>query len=121
MVKEINKEYLKKNQYITTKYLDARIKIHQFTSNKHSFHEWIFDQYDFSKFDKLKSKFLHQGNTMNLPGSFFRAVTHWWSKILGIFLVFFARRAKKLFLDIFKSKKTLSGIVVGMHSRECIG
>ena len=54
MVKEINKEYLKKNQYSTTKYLDARIKIHQFTSNKHSFHEWIFDQYDFSKFDKNK-------------------------------------------------------------------
>ena len=54
MAKEINKEYLKKNQYSTTKYLDARIKIHQFTSNKHSFHEWIFDQYDFSKFDKNK-------------------------------------------------------------------
>ena len=53
-MKEINKEYLKKNQYSTTKYLDARIKIHQFTSNKHSFHEWIFDQYDFSKFDKNK-------------------------------------------------------------------
>jgi len=54
MSKEINKEYLKKDQYSTTKNLEARIKIHQFTTNKHSFHEWIFNQYDFSKYDKNK-------------------------------------------------------------------
>ena len=54
MVQEINKSYLKKSQYSTTKYLDARIKIHQFTLNKYSFHEWIFNQYDLSKFDKNK-------------------------------------------------------------------
>ena len=54
MPKEINKEYLKKNQYSTTKNLEARIKIHQFTTNKYSFHEWIFTQYDLSKFDKNK-------------------------------------------------------------------
>ena len=54
MPKEINKEYLKKDQYSTTKNLEARIKIHQFTTNKHSFHEWIFNQYDLSKFDKNK-------------------------------------------------------------------
>ena len=44
MVKEINKEYLKKNQYGSTKYLDARIAIHKFTENKYSFHEWIFEK-----------------------------------------------------------------------------
>ena len=31
MNKEINKEYLKEQQYKSTKYLEARIKIHQFT------------------------------------------------------------------------------------------
>ena len=54
MPKEINKEYLKKDQYSTTKNLEARIKIHQFTTNEYSFHEWIFNQYDLSKFDKDK-------------------------------------------------------------------
>ena len=54
MPKEINKEYLKKDQYNTTKNLEARIKIHQFTTNEYSFHEWIFNQYDLSKFDKDK-------------------------------------------------------------------
>jgi len=43
-MKEINKKYLKEDQYKTTKYLEARIKIHQFTVNKFSFHEWIFDK-----------------------------------------------------------------------------
>ena len=52
MAEEINKEYLKKKQYNTTKYLEARIKIHQFTKNKIGFHEWIFDQYDLSEFEK---------------------------------------------------------------------
>ena len=54
MPKEINKEYLKKDQYSTTKNLEARIKIHQFTTNKYSFHEWIFNQYDLIKFDRDK-------------------------------------------------------------------
>jgi len=49
MNQEINKEYLKKKQYSTTKYLEARIKIHQFTKNKIGFHEWIFNQYDLSE------------------------------------------------------------------------
>ena len=52
MAEEINKEYLKKKQYNTTKYLEARIKIHQFTKNKIGFHEWIFNQYDLSGFEK---------------------------------------------------------------------
>ncbi len=52
MAEEINKEYLKKKQYNTTKYLEARIKIHQFTKNKIGFHEWIFNQYDLSEFEK---------------------------------------------------------------------
>lgn len=52
MAKEINKEYLKEQQYKSTKYLEARIKIHQFTKNKIGFHEWIFDQYDLSEFKK---------------------------------------------------------------------
>lgn len=44
MTEKINKSYLKEKQYKTTKYLEARIKIHQFTENKQGFHEWIFDQ-----------------------------------------------------------------------------
>ena len=52
MSEEINKEYLKKKQYNTTKYLEARIKIHQFTKNKIGFHEWIFNQYDLSELEK---------------------------------------------------------------------
>ena len=52
MNQEINKEYLKKKQYSTTKYLEARIKIHQFTKNKIGFHEWIFNQYDLSELKK---------------------------------------------------------------------
>tara|TARA_B100000989_G_scaffold286033_1_gene254294 strand:+ start:1463 stop:2284 length:822 start_codon:yes stop_codon:yes gene_type:complete len=54
MSEEISKDYLKKKQYSTTKYLEARIKIHQFTKNKIGFHEWIFQQYDLSGFDKTK-------------------------------------------------------------------
>ena len=46
MTEQINKEYLKEKQYKSTKYLEARIKIHQFTKNKIGFHEWIFSQYD---------------------------------------------------------------------------
>ena len=56
MAEEINKEYLKKKQYNTTKYLEARIKIHQFTKNKIGFHEWIFSQYDLSEFEKNKDE-----------------------------------------------------------------
>ena len=52
MKEEINKKYLKEKQYKTTKYLEARIKIHQFTKNKIGFHEWIFNQYDLSEFEK---------------------------------------------------------------------
>lgn len=52
MAKEINKEYLKEQQYKSSKYLEARIKIHQFTKNKIGFHEWIFNQYDLSEFKK---------------------------------------------------------------------
>ena len=43
---------IKKKQYNTTKYLEARIKIHQFTKNKIGFHEWIFNQYDLSELEK---------------------------------------------------------------------
>ena len=53
MAEKINKEYLKEKQYKSTKYLEARIKIHQFTENEISFHEWIFEQY---KLDNLKNK-----------------------------------------------------------------
>ena len=45
MGKEINKDYLKEQQYKTTKYLEARIKIHSFTENKQSFHQWLFDRF----------------------------------------------------------------------------
>ena len=51
-MEEISKQYLKEKQYKTTKYLEARIKIHQFTKNKIGFHEWIFNQYDLSEFEK---------------------------------------------------------------------
>jgi len=54
MVEEINKDYLKEKQYKTTKYLEARIKIHQYTKNKIGFHEWIFNQYDLSEFKNYK-------------------------------------------------------------------
>ena len=52
MREEINKKYLKEKQYKSTKYLEARIKIHQFTKNKIGFHEWIFNQYDLSQLQK---------------------------------------------------------------------
>ncbi len=52
MPEEITKNYLKKKQYSTTKYLEARIKIHQFTKNKYSFHEWILNNFDMSIFSK---------------------------------------------------------------------
>lgn len=51
-MEDISKKYLKEKQYKTTKYLEARIKIHQFTKNKIGFHEWIFNQYDLSEFEK---------------------------------------------------------------------
>jgi len=54
MPEEITKSYLKKKQYSTTKYLEARIKIHQFTRNKYSFHEWILNNFDMSVFSKDK-------------------------------------------------------------------
>tara|TARA_Y100000590_G_scaffold443449_1_gene572921 strand:+ start:2964 stop:3788 length:825 start_codon:yes stop_codon:yes gene_type:complete len=52
MPEEITKSYLQKKQYSTTKYLEARIKIHQFTKNKYSFHEWILNNFDMSVFSK---------------------------------------------------------------------
>ena len=52
MAEEITKKYLKEKQYSTTKYLEARIKIHQFTKNKFSFHEWIFDNFDMDALSK---------------------------------------------------------------------
>ena len=52
MVEEITKKYLKEKQYSTTKYLEARIKIHQFTKNKFSFHEWILDNFNMDAFSK---------------------------------------------------------------------
>ncbi len=56
MTEEINKKYLKEKQYKSTKYLEARIKIHQFTTNKIGFHEWIFSQYDLSEISKIKEE-----------------------------------------------------------------
>ena len=61
MPEEISKEYLKEKQYKSTQYLEARIKIHQFTKNKIGFHEWIFDQYDLSGFDGQEIKVLDVG------------------------------------------------------------
>ena len=60
-MEQISKQYLKEKQYKTTKYLEARIKIHQFTKNKIGFHEWIFDQYDLSGFDGQEIKVLDVG------------------------------------------------------------
>ena len=61
MPEEISKEYLKEKQYKSTQYLEARIKIHQFTKNKIGFHEWIFDQYDLSSFNDQEIKVLDVG------------------------------------------------------------
>ena len=61
MSEEISKQYLKEKQYSTTKYLEARIKIHQFTKNTYSFHEWIFEQYDLSSFTGQEIKILDIG------------------------------------------------------------
>jgi 2-polyprenyl-3-methyl-5-hydroxy-6-metoxy-1,4-benzoquinol methylase len=58
MAEQINKDYLKDKQYKTTKYLEARIKIHSFTENKKSFHQWLFDQYDLDNFKNKKIKIL---------------------------------------------------------------
>ena len=58
MPEEINKSYLKEKQYKTTKYLEARIKIHQFTENKQGFHEWIFDKLDMDSIDSNPIKIL---------------------------------------------------------------
>ena len=61
MPEEISKEYLKEKQYKSTQYLEARIKIHQFTKNKIGFHEWIFNQYDLSGFKDQEIKVLDVG------------------------------------------------------------
>ena len=61
MPEEISKEYLKEKQYKSTQYLEARIKIHQFTKNKIGFHEWIFNQYDLSGFKNQEIKVLDVG------------------------------------------------------------
>ena len=61
MPEKISKEYLKEKQYKSTQYLEARIKIHQFTKNKIGFHEWIFDQYDLSSFNGREIKVLDVG------------------------------------------------------------
>ena len=61
MSEEISKEYLKEKQYKSTQYLEARIKIHQFTKNKIGFHEWIFNQYDLSVFKDQEIKVLDIG------------------------------------------------------------
>ena len=61
MPEEISKEYLKEKQYKSTQYLEARIKIHQFTKNKIGFHEWIFNQYDLSSFKDQEIKVLDIG------------------------------------------------------------
>jgi 2-polyprenyl-3-methyl-5-hydroxy-6-metoxy-1,4-benzoquinol methylase len=61
MPEEISKEYLKEKQYKSTQYLEARIKIHQFTKNKIGFHEWIFNQYDLTSFKDQEIKVLDIG------------------------------------------------------------
>lgn len=61
MTEQINKEYLKEKQYKSTKYLEARIKIHQFTENKISFHEWIFEKYELDNIINKKIKILDVG------------------------------------------------------------
>jgi len=61
MSEEISKQYLKEKQYSTTKYLEARIKIHQFTRNTFSFHEWIFNQYNLNSFIGKEIKILDIG------------------------------------------------------------
>ncbi len=45
MALEINKQYLKGNQYASSANLDARIAIHKFGSGE-SFHAWIWNQLD---------------------------------------------------------------------------
>lgn len=61
MPEEISKEYLKEKQYKSTQYLEARIKIHQFTKNTIGFHEWILNQYDLSSFKNKEIKILDVG------------------------------------------------------------
>ena len=61
MSEKISKEYLKEKQYKSTQYLEARIKIHQFTKNKIGFHEWIFNQYDLSSYKDKEIKVLDVG------------------------------------------------------------
>jgi ubiquinone/menaquinone biosynthesis C-methylase UbiE len=41
---ELDKNYLKNQQYKSTNYLDARIAIHKFNINKQSFFEWSWDK-----------------------------------------------------------------------------
>jgi len=60
-MEKISKEYLKEKQYKTTKYLEARIKIHQFTINKFSFHEWIFKNLNLAKMKNEELKILDIG------------------------------------------------------------
>jgi len=61
MPEEISKKYLKEKQYSTTKNLEARIKIHQYTTNEYSFHEWIFKQYNLDVFQNKEIKILDVG------------------------------------------------------------
>ena len=61
MSEKISKSCLKEKQYSTTKNLEARIKIHQFTTNKYSFHEWIFQQYNLSTLKNHEIKVLDVG------------------------------------------------------------
>jgi len=41
---DLDKDYLKNQQYKSTNYLDSRIAIHKFNINKQSFFEWSWDQ-----------------------------------------------------------------------------
>ena len=61
MAEEIDKKYLKEKQYKSTKYLEARIKIHKFTENKFSFHEWIFSKYNLEMFNSREINILDIG------------------------------------------------------------
>ena len=69
MSEEISKEYLKEKQYKSTQYLEARIKIHQFTTNKIGFHEWIFSQYDLSEISKIKEEINNSSSSFGKSNS----------------------------------------------------
>ena len=88
MPEKISKEYLKEKQYKSTQYLEARIKIHQFTKNKIGFHEWIFDQYDLSSFNGREIKVLDVGCG---TGVFWKKNTEKFNKNLILFLQIFLK------------------------------